>query len=101
MLIQVQGLLSTLGILDIVDILLVAYFLYTLYQMLINTRAATLLKGLLILLVIMMTSRWMNLHVISWLMKKSMTVILVALPVVFQSELCRALEQFGCGKWFY
>ena len=71
MLIQVQGLLSTLGILDIVDILLVAYFLYTLYQMLINTRAATLLKGLLILLVIMMTSRWMNLHVISWLMEKS------------------------------
>ena len=44
LLIQVQGLLSTLGILDIVDILLVAYFLYTLYQMLINTRAATLVK---------------------------------------------------------
>ena len=101
LLIQVQGLLSTLGILDIVDILLVAYFLYTLYQMLINTRAATLLKGLLILLVIMMTSRWMNLHVISWLMEKSMTVILVALPVVFQPELRRALEQIGRGKWFH
>ena len=101
MLIQVQGLLSTLGILDIVDILLVAYFLYTLYQMLINTRAATLVKGLLILLVIMMTSRWMNLHVISWLMEKSMTVILVALPVVFQPELRRALEQIGRGKWFH
>ncbi len=101
LLIQVQGLLSTLGILDIVDILLVAYFLYTLYQMLINTRAATLVKGLLILLVIMMTSRWMNLHVISWLMEKSMTVILVALPVVFQPELRRALEQIGRGKWFH
>lgn len=101
MLIQIQGLLSTLGILDIVDIALVAYFLYTLYQMLINTRAATLVKGLLILLVIMMGSRWMNLHVISWLMEKSMTVILVALPVVFQPELRRALEQIGRGKWFH
>lgn len=101
MLIQIQGLLSTIGILDFVDIALVTYFLYTLYQMLLNTRAATLVKGLLILLVIMVGSRWMNLHVISWLMEKSMTVILVALPVVFQPELRRALEQIGRGKWFH
>ncbi len=101
MLIQIQGLLSTIGVLDILDIALVAYFLYTLYQMLLNTRAATLVKGLLILLVIMVGSRWMNLHVISWLMEKSMTVILVALPVVFQPELRRALEQIGRGKWFH
>lgn len=101
MLIQIQGLLATIGILDIVDIAVVAYFLYTLYQILKNTRAATLVKGLLILLIIMMASRWMNLHVITWLMEKSMTVILVALPVVFQPELRRALEQIGRGKWFH
>ena len=101
MLIQIQGLLATIGILDIVDIAVVAYFLYTLYQILKNTRAATLVKGLLILLIIMMGSRWMNLHVITWLMEKSMTVILVALPVVFQPELRRALEQIGRGKWFH
>jgi len=101
LLIQIQGLLATIGILDIVDIAVVAYFLYTLYQILKNTRAATLVKGLLILLIIMMGSRWMNLHVITWLMEKSMTVILVALPVVFQPELRRALEQIGRGKWFH
>ncbi len=101
MLIQIQGLLATIGILDIVDIAVVAYFLYTLYQILKNTRAATLVKGLLILLVVMVASRWMNLHVITWLMEKSMTVILVALPVVFQPELRRALEQIGRGKWFH
>ncbi|MDO5473573.1 MAG: diadenylate cyclase CdaA [Phascolarctobacterium sp.] len=101
LLIQIQGLLATIGILDIVDIAVVAYFLYTLYQILKNTRAATLVKGLLILLIIMMGSRWMNLHVITWLMEKSMTVILVALPVVFQPELRRALEQLGRGKWFH
>jgi len=101
LLIQIQGLLATIGILDIVDIAVVAYFLYTLYQILKNTRAATLVKGLLILLIVMMASRWMNLHVITWLMEKSMTVILVALPVVFQPELRRALEQIGRGKWFH
>lgn len=101
MLIQIQGLLSTMSFLDVVDIAVVAYFLFKFYQLLVNTRAATLVKGLLILIVIMMGSRWMNLHVISWLMEKSMTVILVALPVVFQPELRRALEQIGRGKWFH
>ena len=99
MLIQIQGLLSTVGILDVIDIAVVAYFLYTLYHMLIHTRAATLLKGLLILLIILMCSKWANLHVISWLLEKGMTVILVALPVVFQPELRRALEQIGRSRW--
>ena len=99
MLIQIQGLLSTIGILDVIDIAVVAYFLYTLYHMLIHTRAATLIKGLLILLIILMCSKWANLHVISWLLEKGMTVILVALPVVFQPELRRALEQIGRSRW--
>ena len=99
MLIQIQGLLSTIGILAVIDIAVVAYFLYTLYHMLIHTRAATLIKGLLILLIILMCSKWANLHVISWLLEKGMTVILVALPVVFQPELRRALEQIGRSRW--
>ena len=99
MLIQIQGLLSTVGVLDVIDIAVVAYFLYTLYHMLIHTRAATLIKGLFILLVILMCSKWANLHVISWLLEKGMTVILVALPVVFQPELRRALEQIGRSRW--
>ena len=45
--------------------------------------------------------RWLNLHIISWLLEKSMTVIMVALPVVFQPELRRALEQIGRGKLFH
>ncbi len=101
MMIQLQGLLSTISVLDIIDIGVVAYFLYRLYLMLKNTRAATLGKGLLVLVVFMIICRWLNLHVISWLLEKSMTVIMVALPVVFQPELRRALEQIGRGKLFH
>ncbi len=101
MIIQLQGLLSTISVLDIIDIGVVAYFLYRLYLMLKNTRAATLGKGLLVLVVFMIICRWLNLHVISWLLEKSMTVIMVALPVVFQPELRRALEQIGRGKLFH
>ena len=93
MMVQLQGLLSTISVLDIIDIVVVAYFLYRLYLMLKNTRAATLGKGLLVLVGFMLICRWLNLHVISWLLEKSMTVIMVALPVVFQPELRRALEQ--------
>ena len=100
MIVQLQGLVSTIGILDIIDIVVVAYFLYRLYLMLKNTRAATLVKGLLVLVAFMIVCRTLNLHVISWLLEKSMTVIMVALPVVFQPELHRALEQIGRGKLF-
>ena len=100
MIVQLQGLVSTIGILDIIDIVVVAYFLYRLYLMLKNTRAATLVKGLLVLVAFMIVCRTLNLHVISWLLEKSMNVIMVALPVVFQPELRRALEQIGRGKLF-
>lgn len=99
--VQLQGLLAAATVLDILDIVVVAYFLYRLHLMMKNTRAATLAKGLLELLVFMVICRYLNLHVISWLLEKSMTVILVALPVVFQPELRRALEQIGRGKLFH
>lgn len=100
MIIQIQSLLATISILDIIDIVVVAYFLYRLYLMLKNTRAATLVKGLLVLVLFMIICRWLNLLVISWLLEKSMTVIMVALPIVFQPELRRALEQIGRGNFF-
>lgn len=101
MLVQIQGLLMSVKFLDIIDILVVAYFLYRIYLMLKNTRAATLVKGLLVLVLILLISKWINLNVISWLLEKSMTVIMVALPVVFQPELRRALEQIGRGSLFH
>ena len=98
MMIQLQGLLSTITFLDVIDIVVVAYFLYRLFLMLKNTRAATLGKGLMVLIGFTLICRWLNLHVISWLLEKSMTVIMVALPVVFQPELRRLLEQIRNGN---
>ena len=51
---HVLGLIHTVTMLDVIDILVVAFFLNKLYQMLKNTRAASLVKGLLMLLVIML-----------------------------------------------
>lgn len=100
MLEQIQVLGKTIGILDIVDTGLVAYFIYRIYLMLKNTRAAALVKGLLVLAILVLASKWLNLHVINWILEKAMTMVMVALPVVFQPELRRALEQIGRGRLF-
>ncbi len=100
MLVQIEGLIKTIGILDIVDIMIVAVLLYQVYKMLENTRALTLTKGLLILLLLTVVTGWLELHAINWLLQKIVTLLFVALPVVFQPELRRALEHIGEGQLF-
>ena len=100
MLEQLQALGRTIGILDVIDTGLVAFFLYSIYLMLNHTRAAALVKGLMVLAALVIVSKWLNLHVINWILEKAMTMMMVALPVVFQPELRRALEQIGRGRLF-
>ena len=100
MLEQLQTLARTIGILDVIDTGLVAFFLYRIYVMLKNTRAAALVKGLMVLASMVIVSKWLNLHVINWILEKAITMMMVALPVVFQPELRRALEQIGRGRLF-
>lgn len=97
---QITGLISTITFLDIVDILIVAFILYKLYMGVKDTRALALFKGIIILLVITLLSKVLQLYVIYWLLQKLMTMMLIALPVVFQPELRRALEHLGRGRLF-
>ena len=98
--IQFQGILSTIGLLDVLDILIVALILYKLYMMLQDTRAITLVKGLLVLLGLALVCNWLSLHVIYWLLQQTLTLLFVALPIVFQPELRRTLEHLGQGSFF-
>ena len=100
MLNQITALFMTMRAWDILDILVVTLFLYNLYVLIKNTRATALLKGLLLLGLFTLLAGWLQLHAVSWIMEKLMTMILVALPVVFQPELRRALEQIGRGKFY-
>ena len=97
---QIQGLFMTMRLWDILDILVVAFFLYRIYILIRDTRATALLKGLVFLGIFTVIAGWLQLHVVSWILDKLMTVLIVALPVVFQPELRRALEQIGRGKFY-
>ena len=94
---QLQGIWATVSLRDFLDIFIVAAILYKVYEMLQDTRAITLVKGLLVLMTVTVICNFFQLHVISWLLQKSLTLIFVALPIVFQPELRRALEHLGQG----
>ncbi|MTI80817.1 MAG: TIGR00159 family protein [Firmicutes bacterium] len=92
--------LSPFSVISIFDIIIVALVLYKLMLVIRGTRAVQLIKGIVVLLVATTISSWLNLYTINWLLRQTMTALVVALPIVFQPELRRALEQLGRGKFF-
>ncbi len=96
---KIRDLVSTITPLDIFDIIIVAAILYKLYQMIQDTRAITLVKGLMVIAALTIICGWLNLHVMSWILQRSSDWLLIALPILFQPELRRALEHLGQGKF--
>ena len=97
---KVRDMVSTITPLDIFDIIIVALILYKSYQMIRDTRGMTLVKGLMVIISLTIICGWLNLHVMSWLLQKSSEWLLIALPILFQPELRRALEHLGQGQFF-
>ena len=88
--------LSNLNPLSVVDILLVAATIYGLLYLIRGTQAVQLLRGfVLLILVIVFVTNILRLTAFSWLIKNSIGALLVAIPVIFQPELRRALERLG------
>lgn len=88
--------LQRLDQIDVLDILLVAFtFFWALYLMR-GTRAVPLLRGvILLIIVITLLSGLTRLRAFGWLTQRALPALLVAIPVVFQQELRRALERVG------
>ena len=87
-------------VIDALDILLVAFFLFRLMMLIRGTRATAIIKGLAVLFVANLASGLLGLRTVNWILEQGTTVILVALPVVFYPELRRALEHLGRGQLF-
>lgn len=87
-------------ILTLLDILIVTFVIYKGILLIRGTRAVQLIKGLVVLLIASAVSHGLELITFQWLLDKVWTMLFVALPIVFQPELRRALEQIGRGKFF-
>lgn len=94
--------LEMINLISIVDILIVAFVIYKAMMIIKGTRAVQLIKGLIVLLLASLASsdKVFGFTTVSWILDQLKTVLVVALPVVFQPELRRALERLGRGKFF-
>lgn len=97
---QISSVLTTVEPIEIIDIILVAMLFYKIYDMLQNTRAATLVKGVIVFMVITAITSALELRLMSWLLQSAIPLFFIVLPIVFQPELRRALEHLGQGQFF-
>ena len=94
-----ENLFYGFGITDIIDILIVAFVIYKLMGLIKQTRAQQLMKGVIVLVAAAFFSGLFNLHTLNWILKGAVTLGAVAILVVFQPELRRALEYMGRSKF--
>lgn len=85
-------------IIDIVQIILIAVLVYHLMLWIKNTRAYTLLKGILVVAAFLLIAQVFKMNAILWIWKNISLVAITGVIVIFQPELRRALEQIGEKK---
>lgn len=87
-------------VLALADIAIVSYVFYRLILLIRGTRAVYLVKGVIVLLAATVISGRLRLETTYWLLEKAYLALAVAVPIVFQPELRRALEHVGRGRLF-
>lgn len=92
---NIPAFLFTLRLTDILDVAIVAYLFYMLSKFVRETRAGTLIKGIILLLIFTWVSNLLQLNTINYLLRNLMQFAFIAFIVIFQPELRRALEKVG------
>lgn len=93
------SILSTMEFLDIIDIIILAYIIYMALKLIRETRAGQLVKGILLLVAGYFISKFCKLKIIEYLLKSTLDIGMIAMIILFQPELRRALEKFGRTKF--
>lgn len=84
---------------DIVEILIIAFLLYHILVWFKTTRAWTLFKGILVILIFILMAAIFQMNTILWIADKTINVGIIAILVIFQPEMRKALEQLGRKKF--
>lgn len=87
-------------VVNILDILIVAFFFYQLLKFFQNSRATQLIKGIAVIILIKLISSFFGLQTTEWLIDIVIQWSAIALIVIFQPELRRGLERIGRGNLF-
>lgn len=82
----------------IIDLALVLFLLYCFFKIVKGSRAWQLIKGIALLIIATWASGLLNLKILNWILTGIMNLGVIAVIVIFQPELRRALEQLGTNK---
>ena len=86
------------GIIDIIQIALIAFFVYQFMVWIKYTHAYTLLKGILVVLLFILVAYIFKMNTILWIFSNLASTLIVGVIVIFQPELRKVLEQLGQKK---
>ena len=86
---------AVFSIIDLFDILIVAFIVYQLIRLIRRSTAGKALMGVLLLVVVLQISQLIKLRVVSYLLANTLQMGLIALVIVFQPEIRKALEKVG------
>ena len=89
---------QAIAVTDIIEIAIIAILFYYMLVWIKNTRAWTLLKGVMIILIFIMLAAIFQMNTIIWIAEKLVSVAVIAIAVIFQPEMRKALESLGRHK---
>ena len=96
---MIWNVIQTVTIMDIIDMLILSYLVYLLIKIVRETRANQLIKGILIIAAAYVVSSTIGLKAISYIIKSIVNIGLLAILIMFQPEIRRALEKAGRAKF--
>ena len=85
---------------DVIEILIISFLIYHVLLWVKNTRAWNLFKGIVIILLFILVAAIFQMTTILWLAENLLNVGLIALVIIFQPELRKALENLGTKNFF-
>lgn len=80
---------------DIVEIIIIALLVYQLMVWIKNTKAWMLFKGIAVVVMFVIIASFFELTTILWIAQQTLSVAIIAIIIIFQPEIRRALEQLG------
>jgi uncharacterized protein (TIGR00159 family) len=87
-------------VLDLLDILLVAFIIYRIILLIKGTRAVQMLVGLAVLLIVYVASQVSGLYTLNWILNNFLSSIILVIVVIFQNDIRRALIHVGRNPFF-
>lgn len=90
----------SVDIIDFIEIFIIAFLFYHILIWIKSTRAWTLFKGIMIILLFVLIASIFQMSTVLWIAEKTLNVGLIALVVIFQPELRKALENLGNRNFF-